>query len=294
MRKLQIPGTPISEIEVFEYGNGTGTKVVITGAIHGNEQTGVHAARLLMKELAKSKVKGVVKVIPVTNPTAYYHRERVSPFDNIDMSRVFPGNDKGTLTLRTAAALWEETNDAEYIVDLHCCGLSGSTYTLADCENFPELKELCTALGMPVVCQTSGADGQFFLESCRRRGQKAILIELPGGQPGGVIDLEWAEYCAARLLNYLKYIKVVEGEYVEMTPPTVFCGKMERLDAAKEGLFIPAAGPGEFLKKDSILGSLEYENGDIVFKADRDIRMVSVSKPKYAFIGENLFGFMPY
>jgi len=298
MRKLTIPGAPLSEIEIFEYQyqsqsrGGNGPNVVITGAIHGNEQTGVHAARLLMKELEKVEVTGHIKVIPVANPTAYYHRQRVSPFDNVDMSRVFPGSSKGSLSLRTADALWGETADAEYIVDLHCCGLTGSTYTLVDYENFPELKELCVATGMPVVCQTSGADGQFYLESCRR-GQKAILIELPGGQPGGVIDLEWAEFCSKQLLNYLKYIKAVKGEYVAPTTETVFCGKMDRAVVHNEGLFLPVAKSGDFLKKGDVIAYLDCEGSRTTYEAPADIRLISISLPKYAFIGESVFGFIP-
>lgn len=293
MRKLTVPGAPVSEIEIFDFKNGSGPNVVITGAIHGNEQTGVHAARLLIKELEKSEITGHIKVIPVANPTAYYHRQRTSPFDELDMSRVFPGKDTGSLSLRTADALWKETDDAEYIVDLHCCGIIGSTYTLADCEGFPELKELCIALSMPAVCQTSGADGQFYLESCRRRKQKALLIELPGGQPGGVIDMEWAEFCKDALMNYLKYIKAVKGEYVAHSPETVFCGRMDKVDAHGEGLFTPVAKSGDFLKKGDIIGHLNLSEEKITFTAPEDIRLVSVSMPRYAFIGESLFGFMP-
>jgi len=292
MRKLLVAGSPLSEIEIFEFCGGTGPNVVITGAVHGNEQTGVHAARLLIKELEKSEITGHIKVIPVANPTAYYHRARTSPFDEIDMSRVFPGREKGTLSLRTADALWKETNDAEYIVDLHCCGIIGSAYTLADYKNFPELKELCIALGMPVVCQTSGADGQFYLESCRR-GQKALLIELPGGQPGGVIDLEWAKRCSEHLLNYLKYIKVLKGEYIVPGTETVFCGKMERVSVTAEGLFIPVQKSGEFLKKGDVIGYLDCGDEKITFEAPDDIRLISISLPRYAFVGEDVFGFIP-
>jgi len=294
MRKLTVPGSPISEIEIFEFKNGNGPNVVITGAIHGNEQTGVHAARLLIKELEKSEITGHIKVIPVANPTAYYHRQRVSPFDELDMSRIFPGKETGTLSFRTADALWKETNDAEYIIDLHCCGVIGSTYTLADYEGFPELKELCTALGMPVVCQTSGTDGQFYLESCKKRNQKALLIELPGGQPGGVINMEWAEFCKEAMLNYLKYIKAVKGEYIAPSPETVFCGRIERVDVKGEGLFIPLAKSGAFLKKGEAIGYIDYGTGEkTAFNASEDIRLVSISMPRYAFMGESVFGFMP-
>ena len=293
MNKLIIPGTPVTEMEVFEFKGQDGPNVVITGAVHGNEQTGVHAARLLMQKLKKAEVLGHIKVIPVVNTTAYYHRQRVSPFDNLDMNRVFPGEETGSLTLRTAHTLWKETEDAEYIVDLHCCGTIGSTYTLADYEGSEEIKKLCVALGMPVVCQTGGTGGQFYLDSCRHRGQKAVIIELPGGQPGGIIDVEWASLCADALLNYLKYIKAVQGEYVEPSPKTVFCGKITRLTAEKEGLFVPVAKAGHFLNEGEVIGRLECGDDVITFTAPAKIRMVSISHPRYTFVGENMFGFMP-
>ncbi|WP_425341220.1 hypothetical protein [Brevibacillus borstelensis] len=55
---------------------------------------------------------------------------RYSPFDGIDMNRLFPGSTEGSPTLQLARALWEETRDDEYLIDLHICGVGGSTYTL--------------------------------------------------------------------------------------------------------------------------------------------------------------------
>jgi len=292
MKKLIVPGTPVTAMEMFEFKGSSGPNVVITGAVHGNEQTGVHAARLLIKKLEEAEILGHIKVIPVVNTTAYYHRQRVSPFDNIDMNRIFPGKEAGSLTLRTAYTLWQETQDAEYIIDLHCCGTMGSTYTLADYEGSSEIKDLCIALGMPVVCQTGGTEGQFYLDSSRKRGQKAVIIELPGGQPGGVIDMEWAGFCADALFNCLKYIKAVKGEYVEPAK-TVFCGKITRTTAEKEGLFEPVAKAGDFLNEGDVIGRLTCDGEVIICTARERVRLVSVSPAKYIFVGENLFGIMP-
>lgn len=288
MRQITISGIGGVSTEVYEFGNGEGPSILITGAIHGNEQTGVHAANLLMQKLKNAKILGSVKIIPVCNKTAFMVRERTSPYDKIDLSRIFPGNEDGSYSYRTAAMLWEESKDAEYIVDLHCCGTTGAIYTLCIYEEMPYQIELAKALGMPNVCQSGGTGGQFFIETARQRGQKSLLIELPGGQPGGVVDIPAAEFCAEGLYNYMIYLGIIEGNYTPYED-VVFCGKLKGISAFCEGFFEPKITTGARVTKGQLIGLLDGKE----ITADDDSVCTSVSMPRYAFNGDSLFRIMP-
>ena len=288
MKQISINGIGGVPTEVYEFGKGSGPSIVITGAIHGNEQTGVHAANLLMKKLEGANILGKVKVIPVCNKTAFMVRERTSPYDKIDLSRIFPGDVNGSYTHRTAAMLWEETKDAEYIVDLHCCGITGAIYTLSIYDEMPYQVELAKALGMPNVCQSGGTSGQFFTETARQRGQKALLIELPGGQPGGVIDIPSAEFCAEGLYNYMVYLGIIEGTYTPYND-IVFCGKLKSITASSEGFFEAKVASGARVIEGQVIGVLDGKE----ITADADSVLTSVSLPRYAFTGDTLFRIMP-
>ncbi len=57
-----------------------GPRVIITGAVHGNETCGTKAIRRVLDEIERGEIRivaGHVTFVPVTNPKAYAHGERV-------------------------------------------------------------------------------------------------------------------------------------------------------------------------------------------------------------------------
>ncbi|MGE7273233.1 succinylglutamate desuccinylase/aspartoacylase family protein [Brevibacillus panacihumi] len=286
MREVQFEPTSLTQFSVFEFGDGQGPSIAITAGIHGEEQTAIHVANLLVKWFMEKPLKGRMKIIPLCNPAAYRHRTRCSPFDGLDLNRVFPGSAEGSPTLQLAHALWKETRDVEYILDLHCCGAYGSVYTVALHEQYPHQRDLAKALGIPTVIHSGGASGQLFLEA-NRAGQKALLIELPGGQPDGMINLRAAEECFQTVLKYLCHLGMVEGE--TNSSPVHFYGKITTLTAPSPGLFLPIAKAGESCQEGEILGTY---NGSPV-KAPFDGVITAICPPRYSFAGERMVRLSP-
>ena len=62
-----------------------------------------------------------VILLPLTNPTAFYAgTKQVVPEDGINLNRAFPGNAKGSLSARLAAALENALYPvADFLADLH-------------------------------------------------------------------------------------------------------------------------------------------------------------------------------
>ena len=58
----------------------SGKRVLITGAVHGNELAGMHGIRRVITEIESGQLQivcGVVTFVPITNPMAYAMRRRV-------------------------------------------------------------------------------------------------------------------------------------------------------------------------------------------------------------------------
>ena len=196
-------------------GSQSNPSIVITAALHGNEQTATYVADLLINRLENEKILGNCRIIHVCNETAFKNRQRRAPEDNEDLNRVFPGNLEGTFSERLASKIWEETKDFDYILDLHCCGIFGHLCTMCEYSESKDQYELCQQLGIKTVIHTAGTGGQFYLEAMRQRGQKSLLIEFPGGQPNGIIDLESAHDVLEKIINYLKIIGVIDGDPID-------------------------------------------------------------------------------
>lgn len=288
MRQVTFEPTSVTAFDVYEFGDGQGPTVLVTAGVHGDEQTAIHTARLLLERLAEQPVHGRVKVIPVVNPASYRNRTRRSPFDQLDMNRIFPGNPSGSPTMQLAARLWAEAQGVDYLVDLHCAGSGSAPYTLALYEEFPAMRQLAQTLGIPVVIQSGGARGQLFTEACHA-GQKALIIELPGGQPGGCIDLPAATMARQGVENLLRSLDVLEGDSSSARAEVTFYGKIHTLEAPGPGLFLPVVTAGSVVDEGTVLGSIEGAPVRAPFAGVA----INVSLPRYCFAGERMIGIAP-
>lgn len=286
MRQVTFEPTSVTALDVHEYGDGQGPQVLITAGVHGDEQTGIHAARLLLKVLENQPVHGRVKLIPVCNPAAFRNRTRRSPYDQVDLNRVFPGSLVGSPTLQLAHRLWIEAQGMDYLVDLHCAGVGSTPYALGVYEEFPAVRAVADALGVPVAVQSGGTRGQFFVEACHA-GTKAVIIELPGGQPGGSVDLQAAELARDAVLNLLRRAGVVDGE--PASRPVAFVGSIQEIPVPAPGFFSPTASVGDRVAEGDVLGEFD---GRLVVAPCAGV-IISLGLPRYCFAGERLAGVAP-
>lgn len=240
-------------LEVVAFGEGK-PEVLITGGIHGGEATGIYTAKKLIEYLkTKDLLKGSVKVLAVSNPTAFRRMERTSPYDGLDLNRIFPGSKRGTISQRVAAAIWEESQTADYIVDLHCCGVWGYSYTLALWKEFDYAKELAEMLDIPLIVESGGTRGQLFVETCHQ-GRPAVIIELPGGGQGGAIDIEAGDQCFNALVGMLAQLGMVAEEYRKPAPQ--LCNELVAVRVHEEGLFVPAVKAGDTVEEGQVIGTV--------------------------------------
>jgi len=72
---------PIPPFESVTFaGREPGTRLIVTGAVHGNETCGTVGIRRVMDEIhsdAIEIVRGRVTFVPIANPNAYAKRERM-------------------------------------------------------------------------------------------------------------------------------------------------------------------------------------------------------------------------
>ncbi len=275
-----------AELNFTVYGEGS-PKVFFTGGIHGGESTGIYVAQRVMKFIEENGLQqGTVKVLPIANPTAFRRLQRTSPYDELDMNRIFPGREGSAPTLEVANVIWKEALDQDYIVDLHCCGVHGASYTLAVYNEFDYAKDLASMLSIPRIIESGGTRGQLFVNACEK-GIPAVIIELPGGGQGGVIDLDAAEECYQALINLLRQFGMVAGEAVKPTP--AFYGKLQPVQSKIAGAFLPAVKVGEPIEEGQVLGTV---NGKPVLSPVTGTS-TAVRPASYVFKGNSLANVAP-
>lgn len=111
---------PVGVIE-----NGDGPTVLLTGGLHGDEYEGQIAVRGLFNDLTQEAVSGRLVFLPFLNMPASRQATRVSPIDDLNLNRIFPGDVNGTPTEQIAAFLNEVLlPPADVWIDLHSGGTS--------------------------------------------------------------------------------------------------------------------------------------------------------------------------
>jgi len=108
-----------------------GPTVFLTGAVHGDELTGVGVVRDVMMRKLKM-LKGTLVCVPIVNMFGFENHTRYLP-DRRDLNRSFPGNDKSTMAGRLAHVIFNEiVKKCDYGIDLHSAATRRT--------NFPQIR----------------------------------------------------------------------------------------------------------------------------------------------------------
>ncbi len=245
----------MAEFEKHTFGQGA-PHVFFTAGIHGNEVTGVYVAGRLIDYLHEHPLLyGSVEIIPAVNTTAMRCMQRRCPFDREDLNRIFPGNEHASISHRLAAAVWEQTEQADFLIDLHCCGQHGLPYILSVYSESEKTRALVSRITMPVAVHSEGTGGQLFTESTRKRAQAACVIELPSGAGEGSVNVSVGAGCFEALLDLLRSLGMLTGE-VRGNPPA-FYGTLLDVTAEKAGLWSPCVARGDTINAGQAIGAVD-------------------------------------
>ena len=103
--------------------NGEGPGAILTGANHGDEYEGPIALHDLANTIDIDKLRGRVIIIPMMNYPAFQAAARVSPIDQLNMNRVFPGQAPGSVTQLIADYFTATLLPmCDYVLDIHSGG----------------------------------------------------------------------------------------------------------------------------------------------------------------------------
>jgi predicted deacylase len=267
-------------LNFYEFGQGK-PRVLITGAVHGDEVVGTYAIQNAISGFDRRTIKGSVLFLPVANPLAYRCRERASPVDRVDLNRVFPGNEEGSVSERLANRIWKEATKADYILDLHGAGLNCIPYILCLHREFNFVRKYVRKLGVPTVVESSGLRGQLFIEASHRKIPAAVI---EAGSHHGVFLTDHAEQLRSTILGLLASLGMIE-ESVTTTKQRFF-GKILNTKAKEEDFFSPRVKPGTIVKKRDSLGFLS-RTGKKVLSQHNGI-ITSIQMPGVVFPGDSI------
>lgn len=280
-----------------------GPHLLITAGVHGDEYEPMVAVRRLVCEFQSRPLRGCVTLVPVVNENAFTRGQRTAE-DELDLARVCPGRDDGSITERTAAALSRLIQSADFYIDLHTGGtlyeiLPLAGYTLhSNSDVLVSQREMAKAFGLRIVWGTTSRLEGRSLSVARDGLVPGIYVEYAGGK----FCSTGAETLVRGCLNVASHLGMIDT--VAPVREVEYFVEDDRADSGHlqvqhpapiGGLFVPCAKLGSVLREGDLLGEVIDLPGEahapVVAQSDGIFLFVRVSPVVRK--GDGLGGILP-
>lgn len=253
--------------------------ILIIAGTDGGSATDVYASYLIMKYLEElERINGSVSILPVANPLAFRLGAKVSPLDSKDLDSVFPGDEHGTITERTAWEIWRRASQADYIIHLKTGRQNCVSHTVAMHREYIHVRNLASQIALPLAIQCSGQRGSLTTEAAHE-GIPIVSIEMRGDIDQ--VDSQAAVEVREAILNFMKLKDIISGDKMETS--VTMTGRMQHINVDAEGFFVPRINLGEPVQSGNVIGTVQ-DKVEIVSPFDGV--MVSISRMNYVFEGD--------
>ena len=248
--------------------NGSGPTAFFMSGNHGDEYEGQVALCNLAKWLTPEKVSGRVILLPAANFPAAMAGRRVSPIDDLNLNRVFPGDPDGTVTQQIAWYIEHQLIPmADIMADLHSGGSSlmyvPSALAQLRGDEASQRQQLAAlkAFASPSAYVTRSGPGGDFTASggAARKGVVAIGTELGGSGTVTPAALRIAERGIRNLLVHVGILP--ESERIAPTEPTRFLevgGQDYYTYTPDPCVFEPTVELGDSVRSGQIAGRIHF------------------------------------
>lgn len=105
--------------------NNHGKRISIVTGIHGDELEGQYVCYEVIRRIQEHPeyLNGIVDIYPAMNPLGIDSITRGIPAFDLDMNRVFPGNEDGSMTEYVAAKIIDDLVGSDLCIDIHASNI---------------------------------------------------------------------------------------------------------------------------------------------------------------------------
>jgi predicted deacylase len=251
--------------------NGAGPSSLLMAGNHGDEFEGQVALTRLIRDLEAEDITGRVIIVPAINLPAAMAGTRISPIDDRNLNRCFPGNPNGTPTEQIAYYIETELVPlCESWLDLHSGGASMAFMPYAqiilsrdEALNKRALAAL-EAFGAPLSLIQAFSDEPNMSNGAATRNNAIHFGTEAGGS--GTVSPDGVRLCYEGTLRSLVHLGHLSARNrriaIAPRPKKVRWIEIASRDyytyAPQAGLFEPVVKLGDMVKKGQIYGYVQF------------------------------------
>ncbi|WP_368564663.1 succinylglutamate desuccinylase/aspartoacylase family protein [Pseudoxanthomonas sp. UTMC 1351] len=263
---LKVPVTVI-------HGTQPGPVLLLTAGVHGDEFPSVLALQRLRGEIDAKQLRGTLILVHLANlPGFHGRRVALSPLDDKNLNRVFPGSTDGTPTEQLAEFLTREfIGRSDFLIDMH----SGSwnqelwPHVYSPFVGNKELDELtfefAKATGMRHIVMygerpRDPANSISYPNTAMTRGKPALTTEI--GHLGQR-DEAFVEQALDVARNAIYFLEMLPGKSKRHPDPVIY-ETLKSVASPADGLFTPRVDIGSTVKVGTIVGDVRDYFGNVL------------------------------
>ncbi|MCM1308133.1 MAG: M14 family metallopeptidase [Butyrivibrio sp.] len=214
---------------------------IVTGT-HGDELNGQYVCYKLIERIRREpeNLTGTVDVYPSINPLGIDTGSRGIPINDLDMNRVFPGNDSGAMAEHIAYKIIQDIIGSDMCVDVHSSNIfiREVPQVRLSPENYDSLLPYARLMNADIIWALSSSA---YLESSLANslnmfGVPSIVVEMGAGSR---ITREYARRMLDGIFMLMKELGIWQGSVAPVKEPIIAApGGVSAVHAERSGLFI--------------------------------------------------------
>lgn len=243
-----------------EAGKENHGRISIVTGVHGDELEGQFVCYEMIRRIRKTPglLMGTVDIYPVMNPLGMDSGMRTLPGIDMDLNRMFPGNQDGGMLDKMAAQLETSLLGSDICIDVH----ASDTFVkeIPQVRISDEFEELLLPyakhLNVDLIwINNTATDHEATLSySLSKVGVPALVIEMGLGNR---INRQYGLQTVDGIFNLMKHMGLWAGEEIEVKAPRIITNKdIEFIRASESGIFVPFGKNDTVVKKSDVLGEI--------------------------------------
>ena len=278
-------------------GAETGPTLVVTAGVHGDEYEGMEAIPKIFERVLSQELQGTLLMLPICNKPAYEVAQRSSPVDGLNLARVFPGDEHGTITQQIAYWITEKfLSHANFFIDLHSAGIAYDIPTLvgylhSEDDLGQRSRAAAEAFGAPILWgHPLPIPPGRSISAATDLGVPSLYTEAPGG---GYTRPKDIECFVTGVVNVMKHLGMVSGspERLPMTHHLLGDGNLDTvISASTAGRFQTLVNLLDEVKQGDCLGKIQDPFGQTIeeITADSDGIVIMIRRIHRVEVGDGL------
>lgn len=246
----------------LESGNSRKKKrLSISTGIHGDELEGQYVCYELIRRINEHPeyLDGIVDIYPAMNPLGIDSITRGIPAFDLDMNRVFPGNQDGSMTEYVAAKIIEDLMGSDLVIDIHASNIFLTEIPQVRINELHRdtLVPMAKKLNIDLIWIHSSSTvlESTLAYSLNSRNTPTLVVEMGVGMR---ITKKYCDQLVSGIFSVMKELGIWSGPIKEPRRP-LFASEEDSvvfLNAPVSGIFISQASHGDYLKKGDVVGSI--------------------------------------